>query len=86
VLTATFARADTRLRLAASIWRELHQAGHQLLPARYLAGIPGAQLAETESGHLPMAERPEQWGQLITTFLTRHNLATGHPAGARNRG
>ena len=154
VLTASFAHADTRLRLAASIWRELHEAGNQLLLASFLAlsafspaylealapgqleaavevlagavppgtpehtdligridvrrdlagirsptlvisttadplvspdlhrqladGIPGAQLAEIESGHLPMAERPEQWGQLIAAFLAEHHPATGH--------
>ena len=154
VLTASFAHADTRLRLAASIWRELHEACNQLLLASFLAlnafspaylealapgqleaavevlaravppgtpehtdligridvrrdlagirsptlvisttadplvspdlhrqladGIPGAQLAEIESGHLPMAERPEQWGQLIAAFLAEHHPATGH--------
>ncbi|MFE7802115.1 alpha/beta fold hydrolase [Nocardia sp. NPDC057440] len=29
-------------------------------------GIPGAQLAEIRTGHLPMVERPDEWQQLIT--------------------
>ncbi len=151
VLTATFAHANARLRLAASVWRELHEAGDRLLLAKFLAlaafstpfldavaagqldavlheladgippgtpehtdlveridvradlagirvptlvisttgdplvspdlqrrlaaGIPGARLAEIDSGHLPMAERPEQWQLLITEFLAEHNPA-----------
>ncbi|MFE3493099.1 alpha/beta fold hydrolase [Streptomyces sp. NPDC059175] len=35
--------------------------------------IPGAQLVEIATGHLPMVERPEEWQQLITTFLDQHN-------------
>lgn len=149
VLTATFARANARLRLAAATWRELYESGDHVLLAKYLtlaalstpfldaltpseldaavgdlakaipagtpeqtdlveridvrhdlgdiriptlviatsldplvsvdlqrqlaAGIPGARLVEIESGHLPMAERPEQWQQLITTFLNDSN-------------
>ncbi|MCL7495243.1 MULTISPECIES: alpha/beta fold hydrolase [Streptomyces] len=34
--------------------------------------IPGAQLVEIPTGHLPMVERPEEWQQLITDFLDRH--------------
>lgn len=151
VLTATFAYANARLRLAASIWRELHESGDPLLLAKFLtlvafstpfldsippgqldpavqgladtippgtpehtdlveridvrddlaairvptlvistagdplvspelhrqlaAGIPGAQLAEFGTGHLPFAERPEEWQQLITTFLDKHSQA-----------
>ncbi|MFH8387408.1 winged helix-turn-helix transcriptional regulator [Kitasatospora sp. NPDC018058] len=35
--------------------------------------IPGAQLVEIPTGHLPMVERPEEWQKLITDFLTKHN-------------
>ncbi|MEU8837428.1 alpha/beta fold hydrolase, partial [Streptomyces sp900116325] len=36
VLTATFAHANARLRLAASIWGEVHESGDRLLLAKYL--------------------------------------------------
>ncbi|MEV0247033.1 alpha/beta hydrolase [Nocardia sp. NPDC050712] len=43
--------------------------------SRYLAArIPGAEYAEIETGHVPMAERPEEWQKLITDFLARHDL------------
>lgn len=35
--------------------------------------IPGAELAEIPTGHLPMVESPEQWQSLITDFLAKHN-------------
>ncbi|NGO08324.1 alpha/beta fold hydrolase [Streptomyces sp. HC44] len=35
--------------------------------------IPGAQLAEIATGHLPMLERTEEWLQLITDFLGKHH-------------
>lgn len=35
--------------------------------------IPGAELVEIRTGHLPMVERPEEWQQLITDFLTKHD-------------
>lgn len=34
--------------------------------------IPGARLAEIAAGHLPFAERPEEWLGLITAFLDEH--------------
>lgn len=34
--------------------------------------IEGAQFTEIESGHLPFAERPEQWQELIATFVDTH--------------
>jgi pimeloyl-ACP methyl ester carboxylesterase len=37
------------------------------------ATIPGAQLAEIDTGHLPMLERTDEWLQLITDFLDKHN-------------
>ncbi len=43
--------------------------------SRYLAAhIPGAEYAEIPTGHIPMAERPEEWQKLITDFLDRHGL------------
>ncbi|MEU6034072.1 alpha/beta hydrolase [Actinomadura sp. NPDC047616] len=33
------------------------------------ARIPGARVAELDTGHLPFAERPDEWLKLITTFL-----------------
>jgi pimeloyl-ACP methyl ester carboxylesterase len=35
--------------------------------------IPGAQLADIDTGHLPMLERTDEWLQLITDFLGKHN-------------
>ncbi|WP_432015725.1 alpha/beta fold hydrolase [Streptomyces cucumeris] len=35
--------------------------------------IPGAELVEIATGHLPMVERPEEWQKLITDFLGRHS-------------
>ncbi|GHD07921.1 alpha/beta hydrolase [Streptomyces violarus] len=41
---------------------------------RHLAEtIPGAQLADIATGHLPMLERTEEWLQLISDFLGKHN-------------
>lgn len=51
-------------------------ADHLAPPAlhRHLAeNIPGAQLTEIPTGHLPMVERPEEWQNLITDFLAEHN-------------
>ncbi|MER6997048.1 alpha/beta hydrolase [Streptomyces sp. NPDC000410] len=31
--------------------------------------LPGAELVEIPTGHLPFAERPDEWLKLITTFL-----------------
>ncbi|MEV0415449.1 alpha/beta fold hydrolase [Streptomyces sp. NPDC050448] len=50
-------------------------ADHLAPPAlhRELAeNIPGAELAEIPTGHLPMVERPEEWQKLITDFLAKH--------------
>jgi pimeloyl-ACP methyl ester carboxylesterase len=35
--------------------------------------ITGAQFAEIDTGHLVMLERPEEWLQLITSFLTKQD-------------
>ncbi|MGW5424266.1 alpha/beta fold hydrolase [Streptomyces sp. NPDC003943] len=51
-------------------------ADHIAPPAlhRHLADtIPGAQLTEIPTGHLPMVESPEEWQNLITDFLAEHN-------------
>ncbi|MCX4633962.1 alpha/beta fold hydrolase [Streptomyces sp. P9-2B-2] len=42
------------------------------LHRRLAESIPGAEFAEIPTGHLPMVERPEEWQQLITNFLSRH--------------
>ncbi|MBT2408518.1 MULTISPECIES: alpha/beta fold hydrolase [unclassified Streptomyces] len=34
-------------------------------------GIPAAEVAELPTGHLPFAERPEEWLKLITDFLVQ---------------
>ncbi|MFG2191983.1 alpha/beta fold hydrolase [Streptomyces sp. NPDC048639] len=36
-------------------------------------GIPGAELVDIATGHLPMVERPEEWLQLIVGFTGRHS-------------
>jgi pimeloyl-ACP methyl ester carboxylesterase len=38
------------------------------------AGIAGARLARIGTGHLPFAERPEEWLGLITGFLAEHSV------------
>ncbi|QKG20412.1 alpha/beta fold hydrolase [Actinomadura verrucosospora] len=152
VLSATFAHADTRTELAASIWQRLFDTGRHADLAAYLnlmalgepalnaltpaqvqaaaeqvaatlpagtseqvdlvrridvrgdlaritapalvvvttadplispalqrelaAAIPAAEVAEIPTGHLPFAERPEQWLKIIADFLDR-------PAAAR---
>ncbi|GAA2423558.1 alpha/beta fold hydrolase [Streptomyces coeruleofuscus] len=41
---------------------------------RHLAEtIPGAQLAEIATGHLPMLERTDEWLRLLTDFLGKHH-------------
>ncbi|GAA2707924.1 MULTISPECIES: alpha/beta hydrolase [Streptomyces] len=43
--------------------------------SRFLASrIPGAEYAELPTGHVPAAERPQEWQKLITDFLARHGL------------
>ncbi|ARF56149.1 alpha/beta fold hydrolase [Streptomyces gilvosporeus] len=43
------------------------------LHRRLADGIPGAELVEIPTGHLPMVERPEEWQKLITDFLAQHH-------------
>ncbi|MFJ4978049.1 alpha/beta fold hydrolase [Streptomyces coeruleorubidus] len=147
VLSATFARLDTRTELAVGIWHQLFTSGQSQLLAQYLtqlvlsapalnsltpaqarataeqtalaippgtgaqvdlvrrvdvrddlaaiavptlvvvttadslvpatlqhelaAAIPGVQIAELPTGHLPFVERPTEWLELITEFLGR---------------
>ncbi|MGW7206587.1 alpha/beta fold hydrolase [Streptomyces sp. NPDC054837] len=42
------------------------------LHRRLAEAIPGAQLAEIATGHLPMLERTDEWLRLIADFLGRH--------------
>ncbi|MFI0260517.1 alpha/beta fold hydrolase [Streptomyces sp. NPDC017056] len=43
--------------------------------SRYLADhIPGAEYVEIATGHVPMAERPEEWQGLILKFLAEREL------------
>lgn len=42
------------------------------LHRRLAETIPGAQLAEIATGHLPMLERTDEWLQLLTDFLDKH--------------
>jgi pimeloyl-ACP methyl ester carboxylesterase len=39
------------------------------LQEQVAAAIPGARLAQIDTGHLPFAERPEEWLKLITGFI-----------------
>lgn len=147
VLTAPFARPNTRLRLNGAHWRDLHASGAHVPLAQFLIplalgasvleaipgddldalvqataqtlppgsaehtdlvtrvdvredlariavptlvisttedllvtpdlhrevaeAVPGAELVEIPTGHLPFAERPDEWRKLITTFLDR---------------
>ena len=156
VLTATFARPDQRLRLAASIWQDLYERGDTRLLAEFLtlvafstealdgfgpqrmpfvidllsgqippgtpehteligridvrdelatiavptlvitttrdplvspalqhelaASIPNARTTAIDTGHLPFAEQPARWAELLTTFL---DAVAQHTAGAR---
>ncbi|MFD3646018.1 alpha/beta fold hydrolase [Streptomyces cyaneofuscatus] len=41
------------------------------------AGLPGSETAELPTGHLPFAERPQEWLALITEFLERHREGGG---------
>ncbi|MEE1753057.1 alpha/beta fold hydrolase [Streptomyces sp. SP18CS02] len=148
VLSATFAYADTRTALAASIWHQLFESGQHTVLTQYLnlmalsepvlnsltpaqvqaaaeqlapalpvgtgdqvdlvrradvrgdlagisvpalvvvttadplispnlqrelaAAVPTAEVAELPTGHLPFAERPQEWGKLINDFLARN--------------
>ncbi|WP_058047097.1 alpha/beta fold hydrolase [Streptomyces roseifaciens] len=77
---AVVATADTRPHLAGISVPTLVIATLQdtlVSPAnsRLLAdGIPGAEYAEIETGHIPMAEKPREWEKLIVDFLARKEL------------
>ncbi len=43
--------------------------------SRHLAEhIPGAEYAEIATGHVPMAEQPQEWQEMILKFLAEHAL------------
>ncbi|MQY05202.1 alpha/beta fold hydrolase [Actinomadura macrotermitis] len=68
-------RADVRADLAAITAPTLvvSTTADRLVPPalhrELAAGIPGARLAELDSGHLPFAERPAEWAELTNGFL-----------------
>ncbi|MEU6246805.1 alpha/beta fold hydrolase [Glycomyces sp. NPDC047010] len=69
--TADLARvAVPTLAVAATGDLLVDAANHRSLAE----GIPGAEYAEVESGHVLMAERPEEWHRLVLDFLGRHGL------------
>ncbi|MET8546257.1 alpha/beta fold hydrolase [Kitasatospora sp. NPDC004799] len=89
VLSAAFARLDTRTEPAAAIRQQLHDAGQHLILAQYLArltvsapvryepaaAVPGARTAELATGHLPFLEQPDRWRETITGFLAEQDDA-----------
>ncbi|WP_405658752.1 alpha/beta fold hydrolase [Streptomyces sp. RK9] len=80
-------RTDVRADLAAITAPTLviTTTRDQLVPPalqrEVAAGIKGARVAETATGHLPFAEAPAEWQQLITDFLAEAEVE----AGARTR-
>jgi pimeloyl-ACP methyl ester carboxylesterase len=73
-----FARVDVRDDLARVSVPTLVVGGRDDLVVPFAlqrslaAAIPGARLAEIDSGHLVAVEQPERWLQQITTFLEEH--------------
>ncbi|MEU3921441.1 alpha/beta fold hydrolase [Streptomyces sp. NPDC029004] len=61
-------KAPTLVISTAQDWFTSTRLHHQLADT-----IPGAQLVELPTGHLPMVERPEEWQKLITDFLDKHS-------------
>ncbi|MEU8976038.1 alpha/beta fold hydrolase [Streptomyces monashensis] len=43
------------------------------LHRQLVENIPGAEIAEIPTSHLPMVERPEEWLKLITDFLAKQH-------------
>jgi pimeloyl-ACP methyl ester carboxylesterase len=62
-------KAPTLVISTTQDWFTSTRLHHQIADA-----IPGAQLVEIPTGHLPMVERPEEWQNLITDFLAKHNV------------
>ncbi|MEU6173665.1 alpha/beta fold hydrolase [Streptantibioticus parmotrematis] len=60
-------KAPTLVISTTQDWFTSTRLHHQLVD-----GIPGAELVEIRTGHLPMVERPEEWQRLITDFLAEH--------------
>jgi pimeloyl-ACP methyl ester carboxylesterase len=61
-------QAPTLVVSTTQDWFTSTRLHHQIADA-----VPGAELVELPTGHLPMVERPEEWQRLITTFLSRHD-------------
>ncbi|MEU5532468.1 alpha/beta hydrolase [Streptomyces sp. NPDC020362] len=61
-------QAPTLVISTTQDWFTSTRLHHQLADT-----IPGAQLVEIHTGHLPMVERPEEWQKLINVFLDQHN-------------
>ncbi|WP_406302230.1 alpha/beta hydrolase [Streptomyces sp. NBC_00885] len=61
-------KAPTLVISTTQDWFTSTRLHHQLADT-----IPGAQLVEIPTGHLPMVERPEEWQKLITDFLDKHS-------------
>ncbi|MGH4035121.1 alpha/beta fold hydrolase [Actinomycetota bacterium Odt1-20B] len=76
--TSLVERLDVRADLARITAPTLvvSTTGDRLVPPslhrEVAAGIPGAQLSEIATGHLPFAEAPAAWARLLTEFLAAH--------------
>ncbi|MHB9849088.1 alpha/beta fold hydrolase [Streptomyces krungchingensis] len=60
-------KAPTLVISTLQDWFTSSRLHHQLADT-----IPGAQLVEIRTGHLPMVERPDEWQKLITDFVAKH--------------
>lgn len=75
---ALVASADTTAELAGTsvptlvVAATLDRLATPELSRELAAGIPGAELAEVESGHLVAAEAPDAWRAAVRDFLDRH--------------
>lgn len=70
------ARVDVRADLAALTVPTLviSATDDGLVPPHFhreVATLSGAELATIDTGHLPFAQRPEEWRNLITSFLSQ---------------
>ncbi|MEU3774532.1 alpha/beta hydrolase [Streptomyces sp. NPDC032472] len=67
-LRAELARIDVPALVIATTEDRLVPLDRQLEIAQRL---PGAEVAELPTGHLPFLERPAEWAKLVTDFLAR---------------
>ncbi|MFD7628922.1 alpha/beta fold hydrolase [Streptomyces sp. NPDC059851] len=67
-LRADLARIDVPALVVATTEDRLVPLARQLELAR---ALPGARVAELPTGHLPFAERPRAWADLVTGFLAQ---------------